>query len=122
MQDWAGGLEKVVGPLGKSPAVRDALRDLGKMRLGTGGSGVNTDPLSRQFERLGTYADRTGGFWNRNVAPAGNLRMPSFNGPGVSAPTMPRTRAPSVGGRMGGVSAPGADSWLPVIALGVIAF
>jgi hypothetical protein len=47
--------------------------------------------------------------------------MPSFNGPGVSAPSMTAPRAPSVG-RVGGVSAPGGDSWLPVIALGMIAF
>jgi hypothetical protein len=121
MQDLAGRLERFVGPLGHSPAVREALRDLGKLRLGSGTSGLNTDTLTRQFERFGDYADRTGAFWNRNVAPNADFRMPSFNSPNMSGSSFPSApRAPSVGGS--GVSAPGGDSWIPVVALGLLAF
>jgi hypothetical protein len=116
MQDWARRLERAVGPLDRSPALRDAIRDLSNFQFkGVDGSRLSSDTLTRQFERLGGYLDRTAGAWNRNVAPVGDLQLPKLGTGNVSAPSMP---AP----RVGGVGAPsGGGSWFPVIALAVIA-
>ncbi|HET6574340.1 MAG TPA: hypothetical protein VFG68_12090 [Fimbriiglobus sp.] len=116
-QAVAGWWENNVGPMDETPALRQLLMD---MFTGQSGSGEDTGSLGELLEGpagegFGKIADRLGG---------SSFKLPKFglgDGPGDSnfTPPPPPPSGSSFGG-LGGFSG-GAGSWLPVVALLVVA-